>query len=114
MSAFIEFLKEYKEVLVSGFCLISTIVLILIKRRPKTIDDFLMIVDEVCLSLPTLINKVECVGNGLAKKKEVRSSALGVISKQLGRSLSESEISFALKTIDSSIEDILSTPQKKV
>lgn len=115
MDSFIQFLSEYKSVLVGGFTLVLTIVLLFIKKRPKTIDDFLLIIDEVCaFSLPSFISKVEVPGNGLSKKKEVRDLALSKVSRLLGRSLSDSEKTLALKTIDESIEAILSTPQKKL
>lgn len=115
MNNFIQFFSEYKEVLIGGLTLIVTIILLFIKRRPKTIDDFLWLVDNVCAYvLPSAIAKVEIPGNGLAKKKEVRDVALSVITKKLCRTLTDSEKSLALKTIDESIEAILSTPQKKL
>lgn len=115
MNNFIQFLSDYKCLLVSGLTLILTIILLFIKKRPKTIDDFLWLVDYVCAYvLPSAISKAEFPGNGLAKKKEVMDVALSVITKKLGRTLSDSEKSLALKFIDESIEAILSTPQKKL
>ena len=115
MNSFLQFLSDYKSLLVSGATLILTILLLFIKKRPKTIDDFLWLVDNVCAYvLPSAISKAEIPGNGLAKKKEVRDVALTVITKKLGRVLTDSEKSLALKSIDESIEAILSTPQKKL
>lgn len=114
MNDFLNWLDNYKSLLVSGITLILTIVLLFIKKRPKTIDEFLRIVDNVCAYvLPSTILKVEVPGNGALKKKEVRNVALNVITKKLGRVLTDFEKSLALQSIDESIEAILSAPQKK-
>ena len=53
----IDFLKEYKEVLVSGLVVILTLICMLIKRKPKTIEEFALILNSVLNELPSLINK---------------------------------------------------------
>lgn len=113
MNTFIDFLKEYKEVLITGLTLIITLVFMFIKRRPKTIDDFLYTIDEVICKLPIFINSVESPGFGLSKKKDVLSKSINLLTSKLGRDLSETELTYALNKFDSSIESILSTPQKK-
>ena len=109
----IEFLNEYKEVLVSGLAVILTLICMLIKRKPKTIEEFALILNSVLNDLPSLINKVEVPGNGLAKKKEVRSLAISLCEAKLGRHLSSHEEDIAFVNIDKQVEDILTTPQKK-
>ena len=109
----IDFLKEYKEVLVSGLVVILTLICMLIKRKPKTIEEFALILNSVLNELPSLINKVEIPGNGLAKKKEVRSLAISLCEAKLGRHLSPLEEDIAFVNIDKQVEDILTTPQKK-
>ena len=109
----IEFLKEYKEVLVSCLAVILTFICMFVKRKPKTIEEFILILASVLNELPTLINKVEVPGNGLAKKKEVRSLAISLCEAKLGRHLSSHEEDIAFVNIDKQVEDILTTPQKK-
>lgn len=113
MNNFINFLQEYKSLIVSFATFILTLILIFIKRRPKTLDDFVSSLDEVLVTVPSIINSVECPGNGLAKKKEVLSISIHLLQKKLGRDISKSELDYAYRKIDSSIELILSTPQKK-
>lgn len=113
MITFIEFIKEYKEFIIGALTLIISIVLIFIKRRPKTVDDFISSLDEVCNVIPSLIIKAEVPGNGLAKKKEVLSDCFSILKKHICRDLSKFEYDLAYKKFDSSIELILSTPQKK-
>lgn len=113
MKEFISFLEDYKEVLISCLCAILTIIAILVKRKPKTLDDFLLCIKEVSCSLPELINSVECVGLGSTKKKKVEQACLNLMSSKLGRRLSDTEMELCLREFDSSIEAILSTPQKK-
>lgn len=113
MQEIIRILQDYKEVIIGVLCVFLSFIAILVKRKPKTIDDFLLIVKEVCVSLPDLINSVEMPGNGFSKKVKVENCSLVLVRKALGRELSKTEREFALKEIDSSIEAILSTPQKK-
>lgn len=113
MIEFISFIKEYKEVILSSVCLILTLICILVKRKPKTIDEFYLLMDEVIVKLPSFINSVEVSGNGLDKKRKVLSSALSLLTKKLGRDLSIAESEYFVSKISNSIEMILSTPQKK-
>lgn len=113
MQDFLNFLNAYKEVIISIFACLLTIICIFAKRRPKTLDDFLMIVDEALLQVPTFINKVECPGNGADKKSLVVGSVSSLVSRKLGRKLSDSERDYLLIQASDTIESVLSTPTKK-
>lgn len=114
MDSFVNFLNENKVLLISIVTLILSVILIFIKKRPKTIDEFISIIDEIIGLLPGFINKVEIPNNGLMKKKEVLSMCFNLVKKKLGRELSNSELDYAYKKFDDSIEAILSTPQKRI
>jgi len=113
MQEFIAFIKEYKEVLIGAVCVLISIISLFIKRKPKTLDDFLVLLKEVCLSLPELINQVEESGHGDRKKFLVQTSAINLMSKKLGRKLTEKEMDVVNSEVAECIEAILSTPQKK-
>lgn len=113
MEDFVKFLNDYKEIIVGVLCLLSTLLCIILKRRPQTIEDLVYIVNDVCNKLPEIINSVERPGFGEDKKNEVERKALLYVSRALGHSLTRSERNYAIAEIDVSIESILSTPQKK-
>lgn len=113
MENFVNFLIEYKEILVSALGVLLTLIFVIIKRRPKSIDEFLSVLYEVAAILPDLINKVESPGLGEEKKIAVMSTARKLVQKKIGRPLSNDEISHCEVFIGSMIESILSTPQKK-
>lgn len=112
----LEFLKEYKEVLVSGLAVILTIICMIIKRKPKTIDEFAKILDDVCLGVPAVVSKQEEVygsGHGLSKKKDSYEVLYNRFVSRLGRKLSEDEEFIVFNRINKQIEDVLEAPQKK-
>lgn len=110
---FLDFLNAYKEVLIGSFCVLLTLLSILLKRKPKTIDDFLLCLDEVGLAVPKLVSSVECSGEGFRKKTAVISSAEKILSKKLGRNLSSTEKEYFNTFISNCIEEVLTAPQKK-
>ena len=107
-------LKDYGVYMFLGLIFIIEIIIMIIKRRPKTLDEFLMILHEVAANrLPGLINDVEKPGLGSFKKESVRNSAYRLVKAQLGRDLSSKELEVFNDYICYAIEMILSTPQKK-
>ena len=109
----LEFIKEYKEVLVSGLAVILTIVCMIIKRKPKTLDDFHFIVCEALNYVSEFCALVERPGNGSSKKREVILAVRALVVKALGRSLSPSEVSYVDKETDKQVELVLRAPTKK-
>lgn len=116
MDVLIAFLKDYKEYILLAFSLILVLLdflILFIKRRPKTYDDFKQCLSDVLSVLPSLILSVEEPGNGSAKKEKVLKSALEIFKNRLGRCLSDSENSIVEKVVSRQVEIILSTPQSK-
>ena len=114
MKNFLDFLIQYKEVIVSSLCFVLTFLAIVLKRRPKTLDEFISLLNETLLVLPDFISKVERPSHGADKKYQVKQMALSHFEKSLNRVLSDSEKEMFLKAVDIRIEEILKTPQKKV
>lgn len=113
MENFVKFLSEYKELLVSVLCVLLAIIAMIIKRRPKTLDEFIQIVFSVCQQVPSMVLEVECPGNGETKKRTVIVAACQVVSSILKRDLTDKEIQYCEKIFGSLIESILAAPQKK-
>lgn len=119
MEAFVNFIKEYGSTIIAALSVIVGIVAVLVKRRPKTLDDFREYVFEVVQDLPDIINLCEdqCStlpgSQGAVKKSLALTSACSALRSLLGRSLSKTEGEYAVSVFSKSIEDILSTPQKK-
>ena len=70
MNDFIEFLKTYWFQLATGLFSVIEIILIVIKRKPKSIDDFRLAVSEVLTFIPEYVKKVEKPGNGEDQKHD--------------------------------------------
>ena len=109
----LDFLKEWSPVIVPGLIVFFDVLLLLLKRKPQTIDDFFHAIEVVVGNLPSYINKVEVPGNGADKRLKVISLARKALLSILGRDLSVSEYRYFETTISGQIEDVLSTPQKK-
>lgn len=113
MENILNILKEWSPYILSGLIVVLDVLILLLKRRPKTIDDFMSCLDKVVSALPGLISKVERPGDGENKKALVVAYAFSLFKKSLGRDLSDGEYNLAKKAISEQIESILSTPQKK-
>lgn len=109
----LEFLKEWNPIIVPGLVLILDLLIIFLKRRPKTLDDFENCLKDVLNILPSYIRDVECEGHGDEKKKKVVRNSLSLLERRLGRNLSIRENRYAEKAISGQVENVLSTPQKK-
>ena len=51
MTDFVEFCREYWFQIAAGVAFIIEIIFIFVKRKPKTVDDFLLAMNEVRSSL---------------------------------------------------------------
>lgn len=110
----VEFLQAYWFYLYAFIVVLFDILILVIKRRPKTLDDFTLILNESFSSyLPALISKFEEPGKGEIKKIHVIDCMRSIIAHRLGRKLSPKEEKIFEKFVSESIESILSTPQKK-
>ena len=113
MNYFIDFLREnWKFVLTLVLCLVE-IVFIFVKRKPKSIDDFKLCLNEVLAAVPELVIYRERPGEGELKKSEVEISAKKLLERCLGRGLTVKECLLVKSLVDEKIETVLSTPTKK-
>lgn len=113
MKLFIDFLREnWKFVLTLVLCLLE-IVFIFVKRKPKSIDDFKLCLNEVLATVPELVISRERPGEGELKKSEVEVSAKKLLERRLGRGLTVNECLLVKEAVDNKIETVLSTPTKK-
>lgn len=114
MSQFLSFIKENKELIISALTLALTLVCVLVKRKPKTLDEFTLAVSDVVSCVAVLVSKVEKPGEGQSKKNEVLNIALHLVSQKLGRKLSNKEREILIDKVSEQIEEVLKAPQKKV
>lgn len=113
METFLKFLKEYGVYLAAGFEILLTIILMIIKKRPKTIDDFLEAVHAALLKIPAFASSLEEPGNGESKKKNVLELVRLRVSKILDRSLTDTEKAYIDEKAAVQLEAVLAAPQKK-
>lgn len=113
MTEFVNFCREYGLYILHVLSLIIGVIFIIIKRKPKTVDDFLYCLNEIRLLVPQVVNEVECPGNGESKKAAVIECLINLFEKTLGRKTTEKEKEIAANLLSSDIEVVLSTPQKK-
>lgn len=113
MTEFIEFCREYGVYLLTFVCFVIEIIFIFIKRRPKTVDDFLYCLQEIRLNVSSVVAAVEVPGNGEAKKSTVIKVLLTEFEKKLGRKITDRECVIVSDLISKDIETVLCTPTKK-
>lgn len=113
MTEFFEFCREYWFQILTCLGFLCEIIFIFIKRKPKTVDDFLLSMNEVRSLLPEFIKSVETPGKGVLKKHKVIDKSTKVLENKIGRKLSSRELQIFSKVISSDIETILETPTKK-
>lgn len=114
MKSFFDFIIENKELIISILTFIVGVIAILVKRKPKTIDDFKLACAEALDLIPELVIKVEVPSKGAEKKLKVISMVKSLVCKSLGRCLTSSEESYITEEASKKIEVALSTPTKKI
>lgn len=116
MQTFVNFIKEYGSIIIAALSVIVGIVAILVKKRPKTLDEFCSIVNEVLSDVPYMVSIQECrygAGHGNEKKTAVLVEAMHQITSKLGRKLSSEESDACLSKVSSMVEEVLDAPEKK-
>lgn len=113
MESFIKFIQQYWQFISAGILLFVEVLILILKKRPQTFDDFTHAVDEVVKELPKIISCYEVPGHGDEKKSEVIEMAYKYLFSILNRDLCVREDSYFKEVISKQIELILSTPQKK-
>lgn len=110
---FFSYLGEHPELVASVVLFVISLLTIILKKKPTTVDDFLVCVSETVNLVPTLVKSVEIPGNGVKKKTEVMVKAQEIAKRFLKRDLSASEIDILNKRVSDAIERVLEAPQKK-
>lgn len=113
MNTFIEFIKEYWFQLLTALAFVVEIIFIFIKRKPKSIDDFKLCLNEALSCVPDLVIDFERPGEGEVKRLQVINCCISGIIHKLGRKLTEQERSLVFNSISEKIETVLCTPTKK-
>ena len=115
MKDFTDFLlHHYRDI---ALVIISVLIFVsmLIKRRPKSYDEFMTVLKSSLLYVPGFINDVEAE-EGLTshqKKELCLSLLLDFVQERLKRDLTEKELLTFFNSFSSYIEKVLDTPTKK-
>lgn len=104
----LNFIIQYWKEILTVLGIIITVVLYLVKRRPK-VNLLDTIKEDVLELLPVLINKVECDGNGQRKKTAV----VELVNKYLQKKYQVQLSPYLADWLSDAIESILTTPTKK-
>lgn len=113
MTEFFNFCREYAVYILGGLCFVFQVVCLLVKRRPKTVDEFLYALNEVRLLVPGYVKAVECPGNGDTKKKAVIKIIEDLLARKLKRNITDKECAILDSLVDADIEAVLAAPTKK-
>lgn len=113
MNTFLQILVDYWPYISTCILALLIFILLLIKRRPQTIDEFYIILNQVLRLIPGLVLKFERPGHGEEKKQAVIEACISNIKYLLHRSLSDYELDVVKRTCSGTIEEILAAPQKK-
>ena len=112
MEKFSQFLVDNWQYISSAIAAIFSIIIIIVKRRPKTMDDFVRSVDYALTQVASYCSSVEHPGDGEEKKRLVIKFVKNSVHNSLGRELTEKEISIIEKAASEQIEDVLSAPSR--
>lgn len=116
MDAFVNFVKEYGALILAALSVVVGLIAAIIKQRPKTIEEFTSVIDEVLANIPYVVSIQELkygAGHGIEKKSAAISEALNEIARRLGRKLSNEESDYCITRVSSMVESVLDAPQKK-
>ena len=108
-----DFIVQNWQFISSAILAVLTIIAMLVKKKPQTLDDFVLALHQALMDVPYFIQKVEHSGDGSLKKLQVQQLTLDKVKEYLRRSLTKTEINQSLIFIEDAIEEILSCPTKK-
>lgn len=112
----VDFFREYWQLIGTALLIILEVILIVIKRRPLSLDEFQAVLDDVLKSIPHWCSTIENItgpGQGELKKQVVLQKSLDRVASKLGRDLTEAESNKVFSCCSTMIESVLATPQKK-
>lgn len=111
----VQFLRDNWSFISTGVLAVLSIIIMIIKRRPKKFEELNQIVTEAIAKIPGFIIDAEYTPdlNGQDKKNLVVSWCFDFIEKALGRELSHSDELYCYKAISYFIELVLTSPTRK-
>lgn len=109
---FLNFLKEYYQLILSGLSIVVAIILLLCKKKPDA-NLFKTIFVDLLEYVPDAIKIAERTGKTGAEKKAYVMTLLAKFLDVRLTGLSFEEKSDLLAELSDYVENVLSTPQKK-
>lgn len=117
MENVLNFIKDNWSFISTAILGTLSLILMIIKRKPKKYDEFVSCVSRVISSMPGFINAAEEFKepdeNGQDKKAAVIGWCFQKMENLIKRELTDDEELYCYKTFSYYVEAILSTPQKK-
>lgn len=113
MNEVVDFLKSNRDWIIAVALFILELLVLILKKRPKTLDNFCALINEAAALVPSWCSDVERPGEGSNKKLQVMICARNFVTKHLGRQLDQKEIDMLDQVMSAQIENVLSCPTKK-
>lgn len=110
---FVEYLKVHPELIASFILFVLAIITLIVKRKPKSLDEFVSILSDVCSSVSSKMVSVEVPGHGIEKKEKVISLCLAEMSTRLHRVLTDKESAIVRLNVSDQIESVMDAPHRK-
>ena len=112
----VKFLEDYWQYISVALVFIFEIIIMIVKRRPMSLDAFQSAWDSALKKIPSFIVLAESLSDeytGSGKKEIVLNRTLKYIQDELGRELTDKEEARVEGSISAFIEAILYCPTKK-
>lgn len=110
---FVNYLKDHPELIASAILFVLALITLIIKRRPKSLDEFVSILSDVVTGVADYMNQVEVPGNGIIKREKVISLCTEEMSKRLKRPLTVQEEAVVRLNVSDQIEKVMDAPHRK-
>lgn len=108
------FLRDYWPYISVVLVLLADVVIILIKRRPKSYDAFVSAIQEILVKVPMFVCMAETEKTfGMEKKEYVLHHLLSYIQKRLGYELNDKQLDYFYSSVSWMVEKVLAAPTKK-
>ena len=112
MEKFSQFLVDNWQYISSAIAAIFSIIIIVVKKRPKTLDDFTSTLESALVEVASLCSLVEHPGDGQEKKRLVIERVKSIVHNSLGRELTKKEIAIIDEVASQQIEQVLNAPHR--
>ena len=109
-------LENWDKIAIIAITIITSLIYIIIKRKPFTLDNFKEAAYKVVSLVPSLCEQAETeygAGHGEDKKRYVISCCMLLAKNILSREITKDEAIFISDQVGEAIEDVLSAPARK-